>query len=55
MRKLRCMLEELQTKDRTHATTKEESKIMGELDEWRLREELLWKQRSMVDWLKEGI
>lgn len=31
-----------------------ERHIFSELDEWRLREDLLWKQRSRADWLKDG-
>lgn len=40
--------------ERTSLPVIEESRVISELDEWRFREELLWKQRSMVDWLKEG-
>ncbi|KAL9659348.1 hypothetical protein QQ045_024154 [Rhodiola kirilowii] len=32
----------------------EEGKTAAELDEWRLREELLWRQRSQAEWLLEG-
>lgn len=39
---------------RTPSNIMEEGQITNELDEWRIREELLWKQRSRVDWLKEG-
>lgn len=51
---LRTKLEEIQNNERTPATVEEESKIMIELDEWRFREELLWKQRSRIQWLMEG-
>lgn len=52
--KHRKNIEALKEKERTPSNVKEEKNLTDELDEWRLREELLWKQRSRVDWLKEG-
>ncbi|CAM8905802.1 unnamed protein product [Rhodiola kirilowii] len=31
-----------------------EANLQGELDEWLAREELLWRQRSRLEWLREG-
>ncbi|KAL9684835.1 hypothetical protein QQ045_022276 [Rhodiola kirilowii] len=31
-----------------------ETQLQGELDEWLAQEELMWGQRSRVEWLKEG-
>lgn len=54
LKRLRKDLEWVKKKVRNEENVVEENKIMNELDEWRFREELLWKQRSRVDWLKEG-
>lgn len=39
---------------RAEINAAEEYRIISKLDEWRLREELLWKQRSRADWLRDG-
>ncbi|KAL9673379.1 hypothetical protein QQ045_029635 [Rhodiola kirilowii] len=31
-----------------------EAQLYGEFDEWLAREELMWRQRSRIEWLKEG-
>ncbi|KAL9678100.1 hypothetical protein QQ045_015939 [Rhodiola kirilowii] len=40
--------------ERTEEMMEQEAKLCSELDEWFLREESFWKQRSRVDWQKEG-
>lgn len=52
--RLRRELDIIKKEFRNETTIQEEVRIANELDEWRLREELLWKQRSRMDWLKEG-
>ncbi|KAL9681934.1 hypothetical protein QQ045_013726 [Rhodiola kirilowii] len=47
-------IEVLKSKFRTEEVIEKEAKLQSELDEWLAREELLWKQRSIVDWLREG-
>ncbi|KAL9677317.1 hypothetical protein QQ045_005545 [Rhodiola kirilowii] len=47
-------LEDLQSKFITEEVIKDEAQLRGELDEWLAREELTWRQRSRVEWLKEG-
>lgn len=39
----------IKNKEGNEESVKEEHRIMSDLDEWRLREELLWKQRSRAD------
>ncbi|KAL9675311.1 hypothetical protein QQ045_003513 [Rhodiola kirilowii] len=46
-------LEDLQSKFRTEEIIKAEAQLRGELDEWLVREELMWRQRSRVEWLRE--
>ncbi|CAM8933405.1 unnamed protein product [Rhodiola kirilowii] len=47
-------IEQVKTKFRTEKVIEEEAQLYGELDEWLAREELLWRQRSRIEWLKEG-
>jgi hypothetical protein len=53
IRLLKCRLEELQRKD--FVGNQEEIKsVSSRLDEILLREEVMWKQRSRIEWLREG-
>ena len=38
----------------TYDLRKAETSALKELEEWELREEIFWKQKSHVDWLQEG-
>ncbi|KAL9677798.1 hypothetical protein QQ045_015634 [Rhodiola kirilowii] len=40
--------------ERTDEVMNQEARLSSELDEWLLREELYWKQRSRVNLMKEG-
>lgn len=51
---LKEKLEGLGRLERSEDVVADETKLTAELDEWIAREELLWKQRSRMDWLKEG-
>ncbi|KAL9691395.1 hypothetical protein QQ045_011817 [Rhodiola kirilowii] len=54
IKELQGELSRIQEMERTDEIIEPEVKITRDMDEWFLREELLWKQRSMEDWLKEG-
>ncbi|CAM8976493.1 unnamed protein product [Rhodiola kirilowii] len=51
---LRADLKCIKAMPRTDDTASKEAEISSELNEWLLREELMWQQRSRVHWLKEG-
>ncbi|KAL9666219.1 hypothetical protein QQ045_000543 [Rhodiola kirilowii] len=47
-------MEYLKSRYRSEEVIRREARLQVELDEWLAREELLWRQRSRVDWLREG-
>ncbi|KAL9674939.1 hypothetical protein QQ045_003138 [Rhodiola kirilowii] len=47
-------LERIRECPRNEENIRKEAQLITEIDEWRLREELLWRQRSRSDWLREG-
>ncbi|CAM8919819.1 unnamed protein product [Rhodiola kirilowii] len=56
--KMACLKRELwkiRELERTEEVVAKEANLSSELDEWLLREELYWKQRSRVDWMREVI
>ncbi|CAM8991132.1 unnamed protein product [Rhodiola kirilowii] len=54
IRELEGELESVRLLERDKETIAREADIVEKIDEWRLREEILWRQRSRVEWLKEG-
>ncbi|KAL9669538.1 hypothetical protein QQ045_007085 [Rhodiola kirilowii] len=46
-------LKRIQQQERTREMMEEEAKVTEEVDEWLYKQELYWKQRSRIDWLKE--
>ncbi|KAL9667122.1 hypothetical protein QQ045_001471 [Rhodiola kirilowii] len=51
---LKLELEKVRSLPRTEYNCILEEKISVEMDEWLAREELMWRQRSRVEWLKFG-
>lgn len=54
IKNLNDQLETLSKMERSEEVIANEMNLSTELDECLAREELLWKQRSRMDWLKEG-
>lgn len=51
---LKQELKNLTNVPRTSNTVSKEATLIQEIDEWLLREEILWKQRVKTDWMREG-
>ncbi|KAL9680477.1 hypothetical protein QQ045_018356 [Rhodiola kirilowii] len=54
IKNLKEEIQRLRGINRTEEIVQEEKRLAEELDEWLEREELWWRQRSRVDWLKNG-
>ncbi|CAM8912119.1 unnamed protein product [Rhodiola kirilowii] len=54
LRKLKKDLAEVRLCRRTQFTSEKEKSISNEIDEWLIREETMWSQRSRISWLSEG-
>ncbi|KAL9687653.1 hypothetical protein QQ045_032060 [Rhodiola kirilowii] len=55
--KIKCIkqkLEVIKSSERSDEAVEEEARLSNELDQWLLREEILWMQRSRVTWLNSG-
>ena len=47
-------IQEIQKADCTEENYRKEAHLQAKLNEWLLRNEILWKQKSREVWLKEG-
>lgn len=54
LKSLTANLERVSSLPRTNDNIAEEDKFQNHRSEWCIREEILWKQRSRVLWLREG-
>ncbi|CAM8956310.1 unnamed protein product [Rhodiola kirilowii] len=54
LRKLKNDLVEVRQCMRTQSSSEREKSITNEIDEWLIREESMWAQRSRISWLSEG-
>ncbi|CAM8980230.1 unnamed protein product [Rhodiola kirilowii] len=54
LRKLKKDLAEVRQGRRNQFSSEKEKNISNEIDEWLIREESMWAQRSRISWLSEG-
>ncbi|CAM8888420.1 unnamed protein product [Rhodiola kirilowii] len=54
IKNLKEYINKLQVEPRTSDVIEREEEASRKLDEWLAREELLWRQRSRTEWLKDG-
>ncbi|CAM9001934.1 unnamed protein product [Rhodiola kirilowii] len=52
--RLKLKLEKIRRSPRTEENCRMEDELSAEIDEWLAREEMLWRQRSRVEWLNHG-
>ncbi|KAL9673280.1 hypothetical protein QQ045_029535 [Rhodiola kirilowii] len=54
LRKLKKDLAEVRQCTRTQSSSEKEKSLTNEIDEWLIREETMWAQRSRISWLSQG-
>ncbi|KAL9668937.1 hypothetical protein QQ045_006478 [Rhodiola kirilowii] len=54
LKNLKVELDRVRALPRTQDTLETETHIVQQIDEWLLREEQMWSQRSRVFWLRDG-